>query len=148
MGRKNKFIEKLSVEEQSTLNYAVKNSIRADFRKRCEIVLLSHKGFTTAQIVEITDLTKLTVYKALQKWRESGISGLIRQKGQGRKAVLDINNAEHVKLVEQQVELNPQKIEDLIPQIEQELQVESFSKWTLKRFLKNLTSPGSDSAEA
>ena len=87
--------------------------------------------------------SKLTVYKALHKWVKYGISGLLRQKGQGRKAVLDINNAEHVKLVEQKVASNPQKIEDLIAQIQEELQVESFSKWTLKRFLKNLSADGS-----
>lgn len=147
MGRKHKFIEKLSVEEHRTLKQGVKNSNRGDFRKRCEVILLSHKGFTTEQIVAITELSKLTVYKALHKWREYGISGLLRQKGQGRKAVLDINNAGHVKLVEQKVASNPQKIEDLIPQIEQALQVEPFSKWTLKRFLKNLTTPGKDSEE-
>lgn len=147
MGRKHKFIENLSVEEQTTLKQAVKNSNRADFRKRCEVILLSHKGFTVDQIMEITELSKLSVYKTLKKWHLSGISGLIRQKGQGRKAVLDINNIEHVKVVEQKVESNPQKIEDLIPLIEQDLQLESFSKWTLKRFLKNLTSPGSDSVE-
>ncbi len=147
MGRKHKFIEKLSVEEHTTLKQALKNSNRADFRKRCEVVLLSQKRFTTEQIVEITELSKLTVYKALHKWVKYGISGLLRQKGQGRKAVLDINNAEHVKLVEQKVASNPQKIEDLIAQIQEELQVESFSKWTLKRFLKNLTTAGKDSEE-
>lgn len=147
MGRKHKFIENLSVEEHTTLKQAVKNSNRGDFRKRCEVILLSHKGFTTEQLVAITELSKLTVHKALHKWRAYGISGLLRQKGQGRKAVLDINNAEHIQLVEQKVASNPQKIEDLIPQIEQALQVASFSKWTLKRFLKNLTTPGKDSEE-
>ena len=31
----------------------------------------------------------------------------------------------------------PQNIESLIPEIVEELEVETFSKWTLKRFLKN-----------
>lgn len=144
MGRKQKFIEKLIDVERSTLEEAIKNSPRSDFRKRCEIILLSYKGFTTDQIKQITDLGSLTIYKNLNKWREHGISGLLRQKGQGRKAQLDINNAEHVKLVEQKVASNSQKIADLIPEIVEELQIGSFSKWTLKRFLKNLTTPGSD----
>lgn len=147
MGRKQKFIENLSVEEHTTLKDAVKNSTRADFRKRCEVILLSYKGYTSDQIVDILELNKTSVYKALGKWRSYGISGMLRQKGQGRKPTLDINNAEHIKLVEQKVELNRQKIEDLIPQIIEELQVQPFSKWTLRRFLKNLTTPGKDSEE-
>ena len=147
MGRKHKFIESLSVEEHNTLKSALKNSTRSDFRKRCEVILLSHKGYTTDQIIDITELTKTTIYKTLNKWRIYGISGLLRHKGQGRRPNLDINNAEHVKVVEQKVESNRQKIEELIPQIIEELQIEPFSKWTLKRFLKSLTTPGKDSEE-
>lgn len=147
MGRKQKFIEKLSLEEQTTLQEGYKNSTRSDFRKRCQVVLLSHKRLTTIEIVRVTDLSKLTVYKVLAKWRQDGISGLIRQKGQGRKPRLDVNNAQHVTFIEKQIEQNAQKIEEHIPSIIEHLQVSPFSKWTLKRFLKNLTTAGKDSDE-
>lgn len=147
MGRKQKFIEKLSVEEHMTLEQAIKNSSRSDFRLRCQLILLSYKRFTTKQIMEASDLSTLTIYKCLNKWRLYGISGLIRQKGQGRKPRLDVNNAEHVALVEKKVASNAQHIEQLIPEIMEALQVEPFSKWTLKRFLKKLTTSGNDSVE-
>lgn len=147
MGRKQKFIEKLSVEEHKTLEQAIKNSTRSDFRLRCQVILLSYKRFTTAQIMEASELSKLTVYKCLSKWRSSGISGLLRQKGQGRKPRLDVNNSEHVSLVEKKVASNAQQIEQLIPEIIEALGVEPFSKWTLKRFLKKLTTLGNGSAE-
>jgi len=145
MGRKQKFIEKLSVEEHLTLKEALKNSLRADFRLRCQIILLSHSRFSTQQLMDASGLSRQSVYSNLNKWRSSGISGLIRQKGQGRKPQLDINNSEHVALVEKKVAENRQQIELIIPQLVQDLQVEPFSKWTLKRFLKKLTTPGNAS---
>jgi transposase len=99
------------------------------------------------QISLVTDLSTITIYKTLKKWREYGISGLIRQRGQGRKPRLDINNTNHVDLVERKAAQNPQKIEELIPSIIEELGVQPFSKWTLKRFLKSLTIAGNDSED-
>ena len=148
MGRKQKFIEKLSVEEHMTLEEAIKNSHRSDFRLRCRVILLSYKRFTTQQIMDISDLSRLTVYKCLHKWDRYGISGLIRQKGQGRKAQLDVNNAEHVALVEKKISKNAQQIDQLIAEITEALEIEPFSKWTLKRFLKKLTTSGNDSEES
>ncbi len=145
MGRKKKFIEKLNIEELTTLEQGYKNSYRSDFRNRCQVILLNHKRMDVAQISLITDLSTITIYKTLKKWRQSGISGLIRQRGQGRKPRLDINNTNHVDLVERKAAQNPQKIEELIPSIVEELGVQPFSKWTLKRFLKSLTTVGNDS---
>lgn len=145
MGRKKQFIENLSIEELATLKEGYKNSPRSDFRRRCQVVLLSHKGIDSDQISAITDLSKVSVYKTLGKWRTHGISSLIRRKGQGRRPLLDVNNAAHVEVVEKQVSHNPQKIEQLIPSIVEQLGVEPFSKWTLKRFLKSVTTAGNDS---
>jgi transposase len=147
MGRKKQFIEKLSIEELTTLEQGYKNSSRSDFRNRCQIILLSHKLMDVFEISRVTDLSTITIYKTLTKWRKHGISGLIRKRGQGRKPRLDINNATHVSLVEQKTAENPQKIEELIPSIVEELGVRSFSKWTLKRFLKSLTTAGNDSED-
>jgi len=147
MGRKKQFIEKLIIEELTTLEHGYKNSKRSDFRNRCQVILLSHKRMDVAQISLITDLSTITIYKTLKKWRQQGISGLIRQRGQGRKPLLDINNADHVALVEKKIAQNSQKIEELIPSIVEQLGVQSFSKWTLKRFLKNLTTAGNDSED-
>ena len=147
MGRKNKFIEKLSIEELKTLNEGYKNNSRSDFRNRCQVILLSHKGIPVSDISTINNLSTTTIYKTLSKWKDFGISGLIRKKGQGRRPRLDINNATHVDLVKTKVELNPQKIEGILNEISEELQVTPFSRWTLKRFLKNLTTVGNDSEE-
>lgn len=145
MGRKKQFIENLSIEEKTTLNQGYKNSPKSDFRKRCQMVLLSYKQMDVESIKKVTDQSEQTIYKVLAKWRKKGIAGLIRQKGQGRKPRLDINNSTHVKLVEQKISKDPQNIESLIPKIVEELEVGTFSKWTLKRFLKNLTTVGKDS---
>lgn len=145
MGRKKQFIENLSIEELTTLEQGYKNSLKSDFRIRCQVIILNHKRMEVDTISKITNQTNQTIYKILAKWRKYGIVGLIRKKGQGRKPRLDINNANHVNLVEKKIDENPQNIEALIPEIVEELEVESFSKWTLKRFLKNLTTAGKDS---
>ena len=81
MGRKKQFIEKLIIEELTTLEQGYKYSPRSDFRSRCQVVLLSHKQMDVIQIGRVTDLSKITIYKTLRKWRLNGISGLIRQRG-------------------------------------------------------------------
>lgn len=148
MSRKKKFIENLTEQELITLDQGYKYGLRNDFRKRCHVILLSKRQISVKQISEILNLSGITIYKTFTKWEHHGISGLIRAKGQGRKPNLDVNNADHVKVVKARIKVNPQKIDQELEQIAKELGVEPFSVWTLQRFLKRLTTPGSASEEA
>ena len=143
MSRKKKFIENLTEQELITLDQGYKYGLKNDFRKRCHIILLSNRQISVKQISEILSLSSTSIYKTFNKWEDHGISGLIRRKGQGRKPNLDVNNAMHVELVKARIKVNPQKIDQELEQIAQELGVEPFSRWTLQRFLKRLTTPGS-----
>lgn len=147
MSRKKKFIENLTEQELTTLDYGYRYGHQNDFRKRCHAVLLSNRGVSVNQISEILNLSTTSVYKTFNKWENHGISGLIRRKGQGRKPNLDVNNSEHVEIVKARIKVNPQKIDQELDQIAQELGVERFSRWTLQRFLKRLTTPGNASEE-
>ena len=106
---------------------------------------MSNRQVSVSQISEILNLSTTSIYKTFNKWENHGISGLIRRKGQGRKPNLDVNNSEHVELVKARIKVNPQKIDQELEQIAQELGVEPFSRWTLQRFLKRLTTPGNAS---
>lgn len=147
MSRKKKFIEKLSNQERITLEQGYKYGKSPDFRLRCQVILLSNKGFEINRIEQVTDLSRISVSRNLDKWAEHGISGLIRRKGQGRKARLSVSNPTHVQVVKEQVAINPQQLDQLLEPIAEQLQLASFSKWTLQRFLKRLTTTGSDSDE-
>ena len=88
MGRKKKFIENLSTEEQTALERGHKYGSGPDFRQRCKGILLSNKGYDVDQISAILECSKLAVYQWMQKWEDGGISSLERQPGQGRKSKL------------------------------------------------------------
>ncbi len=147
MARKKKFVEKLSTEEQSALEDGYKYGKSADYRQRCHGILLSSQGYDVEQISSILNCSKLAVYQWLGKWEREGISALVRKSGQGRKRKLLLNDPEHVQVVKEAVKEHAQSSAAILAEVKEQLGMEALSKKSLKRFLKNLITDGSDSGD-
>ena len=144
MSRKNRYIEKLTLEEQELLKSGVKTGKNHRFRTRCRGILLSHQGYTVNELCDILDVKLASVYKWFNRWESGGFEALKDQGGRGRKPILKSDKAEHVTKVKQAVERSPKNLNKVLSEIKEDLEVD-LSKLTLKRFLKNLTSNGNDS---
>lgn len=72
----------------------------------------------------------------MKSWRVDGVSGLIRKKGQGRKAILQADNARHVEVTHKAVEKYAQNSKQILQDLYAELDIASMSKRSLQRFLK------------
>jgi hypothetical protein len=81
MSRKKRFVKALSDTEQYTLEEGFKYGSAPDFRQRCQILLLSNKGYEVKQIINLLDVSPHTVYSTMKSWREDALGGLVRKKG-------------------------------------------------------------------
>lgn len=143
-GRK-KYIERLAATEIETLEQGHKYGQSFDFRQRCQLLLLSNKGYEVKQIVDVLDVCPQTVYSTMKSWRAEGIAGLIRKKGQGRKATLQIDNEQHVEAVGKAVEKHAQNSKQILEELYTELEIAPMSKRSLQRFLKKVATAGNAS---
>ena len=147
MSSPRKFVENLSTEELESLEAGYKYGASPDYRKRCQGILLSHQGHGISAIAEILNCSYLAVYQWIDKWHASGMEGLIRKSGQGRKRKLLLSNPQHVKVVKAAAKQHAQSSAQMLEEVKTALQIEDLSKKSLKRFLKKLVTDGSDSAE-
>lgn len=145
MSRRKRFVEGLTESEIVTLEQGYKNGSAVDFRERCQMLLLSARGYEVKQIEGILKVCSHTVYSTMKGWREEGIAGIIRKKGQGRKATLQVENKAHVEVVEKAVKKHGQKSEQMLEELYAELGIEPMSKRSLLRFLKKVATAGNAS---
>lgn len=146
MSRKKSFVGDLTTEEQLTLEQGYACGASADFRLRCHMLLLSHKGYEVKQITAILDVCPQTVYSTMKGWQQLGLAALIRRKGQGRKAKLQVDNALQVQAVQQAVKAHAQSSRHILEELYAQLQIGPMSKRSLRRFLKKVVLDGSVSA--
>ena len=146
MSRKNKFIEKLSGEQKSSLQKGYKFGKSPLFRRKCHCILLSHSRQTVAQLSSLLGVGEPSIRKWLILWETKGIKGLELKPGRGRKPKLKANEASHVQTVKELIENEPQNLNQVKEQIADQLDIH-LSKRTLQRFLKNLNIVGNDFEE-
>lgn len=89
----------LTYEEVVTLQDCQKYHKKHKVRNRSIALLLLNEGTTISQISKIIGVRTRTIYSWLDKWKLSGIVGLITSKGQGRKSKMSLENEEVVELV-------------------------------------------------
>jgi len=141
MGRKSKVV-KLTVEQRLELERGYKNSKKAQFSRRCHIVLLKSEGYTSKEIAKIFQITIQPVNKWVKQYEADGISGLQTKPGQGRKPILN-KEVDEAK-VRAAIQKERQRLKFVKAELEEELN-KAFSLSTLKRFLKNLSAGGNAS---
>lgn len=93
MGRK-RCIE-LTDNEQLTLREGIKYHPKHEFRRCCQALLWSAKGWSVKAIATELEVCQVSVSSWLTNWQQQGLVGLMRQTGQGRKPILCLTNATH-----------------------------------------------------
>jgi transposase len=131
-----------SEEEVQALEQGYKTGAKHHFRQRCKGILLSHKGYSVAQIAELLKHNKDTIYNWLNNYEAQGIAGLQNKSGQGVKALLDNLNAKEQKELEKAVAKSPQNLNQVGAWLSQKFDFE-VTKYMLIRYLKkNSATPG------
>lgn len=145
MGRK-RCIE-LTDAEQLTLREGLKYHPKHEFRRCCQALLWSHKGWAAKAIASQLEVCQQTVSNWLTAFEQDGLVGLMRQKGQGRRPILALTNETHQQALKKAVAAHYQDA----GRIQADLQValgQPMSRDTIKRFLKKTTTPIIAYAEA
>lgn len=145
MGRKKKFIENLSETDKKALIKGHKYGKKFQFRNRCECILLNYEKHDVKYLSIRFKVKEETIYVWLRNWRKLGIEGLKNNPGQGRKPKLNKNDKKQVEKVKELVKKENQNLNSVVGQLKEELSIDLCKK-TLIRFLKNLNTSGSDSA--
>ncbi|SOD97791.1 helix-turn-helix domain-containing protein [Spirosoma fluviale] len=141
MGRK-RCIE-LTDAEQLTLREGIKYHPKHEFRRSCQALLWSHRGWSVKTIAAELEVCQISVSRWLTNWQQQGLVGLMRQKGQGRRAILSLTNTAHQQALTQAVAANYQDAGRIKTELEKALG-QSMSRDTVKRFLKKTITLGTD----
>lgn len=138
---------KLSDVELTTLSDGHRNGKPFEFRNRCHCLMLSHHGYTIAELTKMFKVHRVTVYAWFDLWESGGIAALHKKPGQGRRPKLSPANPQHVERVKALVEDERQNLKVVVAKLSDELATKMHPD-TLKRFLKNLATLSADSANA
>lgn len=131
----------LSDTEQLTLREAIKNHPKHEFRRVCQALLWSHKGYSAKEVARHTEVSQHSVGKWLTSWQELGLAGLMRQKGQGRKPILSLTNPVHQHHLTKAVAAHYQDAQRIKADLQTALG-QAMSHDTVKRFLKKIIIAG------
>src|SRR3954468_11960775 len=81
----------LTAEQKQALEQWIRSRDTAPVvRLRCQLILLKAQGRTAGDIGSIVGMCTLSVHHWIKRYRTEGINGLVTQKGQGRKPLLNI----------------------------------------------------------
>jgi transposase len=132
-------IPKLSEAEKTALHEGYLHGKSPVFRMRCHIILLKSQGYISKDIAALHGYpTQTSINSWVNRYLQSGISGLSNKKGQGRKAIL---NAElDSEQIRKSVQAERQRLNMAKEELEKELS-KNFSTKTLQRFLKKISVP-------
>lgn len=128
----------LDTDEVITLEEGRKNGKYLQFRDRCHCLLLSNQEYDMDTLADVFQVGRQTIMNWFNGWRDKGLRGLMNEPGQGRKAILTLDDHAIIKA---KVQASPQQLK----RVREELKKE-FSTKTLTRFLKSLVRPLGDVA--
>jgi len=135
-------VRPLTDEEFQELEKSYKTGAKHHFRQRCKGTLLSHEGYSVAEISSLLNVGKDAIYSWLNNYDAKGIIGLQNKSGQGVKAPLDSLSDEDQKELEQTVAKSPQNLNQVGAWLSQRFDFK-VTKYMLIRYLKkNSVIPG------
>ncbi len=143
MKGKKTFIQLTDAQRQA-LQEGYQNGSKGRFRRRCHMLLLSDKGKTIAEIMDLLEVSRPSIHTCFNLYQASGIDGLQRSKGGGRPPIIKVDNPVEIERIKKIVADHPQQLKEALPIIEQEFGI-TPSKQTLIRFLKKTAARTSDS---
>ncbi len=128
-----KNIIKLTPKTIAELENIIKFSDKFRARKRAEAILLSHKGKTVNEIVELLDLKRQAVWTWFRNFKKDGIECLHEKPGRGRKSPLRDLNINDVKAIA----INCPSVPIVNAKVREIYKIK-VSNETMRKFLKNL----------
>ena len=143
MNGKKTFIQLTDAQRQA-LQKGYRNGSKGRFRRRYHMLLLSNKGKTIAEIMDLLEVSRPSIHACFNLYQASGIEGLQRSKGGGRPPIIKVDNPAEIEQIKKIVADHPQQLKQALPLIEQEFGI-TPSKQTLIRFLKKTATRTSDS---
>ena len=115
------------------LNNIIKYNDKFRARKRAETILLSYKGKTVNEIVELLNLKHQAIWKWFRNFKKDGIQSLYEKSGRGRKSPLRDLNIDDVKAIA----INCPSVPIVNAKIRDKYNIK-VSNETMRKFLKNL----------
>ena len=128
-----KNITNLTPKTIAELENIIKFSDKFRTRKRAETILLSNKGKTVNEIVELLDLKKQAVWKWFRNFKKDGIECLHEKPGRGRKSPLRNLDIDEVKAIA----INCPSVPIVNAKVREKYKIK-VSNETMRKFLKNL----------
>ena len=128
-----KNITNLTPETILELENIIKFSDKFRARKRAETILLSNKGKTVNEIVELLDLKHQAVWKWFRNFKKDGIECLYEKPGRGRKSPLRNLDIDEVKAIA----INCPSVPIVNAKVREKYKIK-VSNETMRKFLKNL----------
>lgn len=128
-----RFIRDLTVDTIKLLNRIYKQSSHYQVKQRAHCILLSYEGATIAELMEIFQVSRRTIYNWMNDWEEYRLLGLYNRPGRGRKPIFDELQEWQIK---EWVKQSPKNLKKVLSQIEEMWGIK-VSKDTVKRILKN-----------
>lgn len=128
-------VRTLTEQEFQELEEGYKTGAKHHFRQRCKGILLSHEGYSVAEISNLLGHGKDAIYSWLNNYDAKGIIGLQNQSGQGVKARLDSLSKEDQKELEKTVAKSPQNLNQVGAWLSQKFDFK-VTKYMLIRYLK------------
>lgn len=129
-----RFIRGLSQETIKMLKRIYKQSKYHQVRQRAQCIKLSYEGYKIKDLMQVFNVSRLTITNWFNDWDNLSLVGLYDQKGRGRKSKLNEHQKEQVK---KWTKSNSKNLEMVKKKILQEWGIE-VSIDTIKRVLKFL----------
>ena len=133
-----RYIKGLSKETLKLLKRIYKFSKFEQVRQISLVIQLSYQGYKIAELMEIFQVSRNTIYNWFNAWDKNGLVGLYDSKGRGRKQKLNIEYQEKIK---QWVKENPKNLNIVRDKIYKETGI-IISIKTIKIIIKKLEMVG------
>lgn len=127
-----KNITNLTPRTIEKLQEIIKSEPKYRPRKRAEAILLSNKGKSVKEIVDILEVKKQALYEWFKKYEKDGINGLYDKPGKGRKLALRDISISDIKAIA----INCASVPIVNAKVREKFNV-IVSNETMRTFLKN-----------
>lgn len=127
-----RFTREVFPETQKLLQRLYRQSRHHQVRQRAHCILLSSQDYGIAQLMEIFNVSRKTLYNWFNNWETQGVVGLYNRPGRGRKSTF---SSEQVEQICAWVQQQPRQLKQVVQKVQEEWAI-SISTKTIKRVLK------------
>ncbi len=127
-----RFTREVFPETQQLLQRLYRQSRHHQVRQRAHCILLSSQDYSIAQLMEIFNVRRKTLYNWFNNWETQGVVGLYNRPGRGRKSTF---SSEQIEQIRAWVQQQPRQLKQVVQKVHEEWSI-SISTKTIKRVLK------------